>query len=407
MSDSSQHSERQGPHYPVAVAGGGMQLRSTKHLEPVESHIPQPGSGMNLKAMEPRLTSVTKAVENSPTATPSLNQMFSEAAVARRGTTNHNNNMDAEIARIKAEMAGIKLDAPGNTLNRSTTQADGLAQMTQDEVHQLAQMIERVCGIHIDETKQYLLETRLLKMVLDEGCNTYTEFIQLANGPRQDALRPKLIDAMTTKETLWFRDGHPFDTLRDHILPTLAEWALQKPVKIWSAACSTGQETYSIAMSVHEYVARHPQHSHLLDGQHLKILGTDVANSSIMLSRLGRYDGVAMARGISANRKEMFFTPNGRAYMVNPDVKHLCEFRLANLQHTLNHQLGSDFDLIFLRNVAIYFTREFKESLYQRLASMLRPDGILMIGATETMVGLETPFRAEPLGASTIYRHHC
>jgi chemotaxis protein methyltransferase CheR len=402
MADSS--SNPQTAYHDSAL---GLQLKSLKPALPASSDDSKSGimvfsNPTPIRAAEARTTPTPDP--DLKTATPSLNQMLSEKPLVRKGTTSHNNAMEAEIERIKAEMGGIKFDAPGNTLNRATTKAEGLAEMTPSELSQLAAMIESVCGIHIDETKQYLLETRLLKMVIEEGCHTYTEFLRLATGVRQDALRPKLIDAMTTKETLWFRDAHPFETLRDVMLPELVERVGKRPIKIWSAACSTGQEAYSIAMIVHEFVAQNPGYDYLLDGHHLKILGTDVATTSITLSKMGRYDGVAMARGITPERKEKFFIQQGRAYAVNPEVKKLCEFKLANLQHDLPTQLGRDFDLIFLRNVAIYFTREFKEELYTKLSKMLAKEGSLIIGATETMVGVNTPFKSHSVGKSTVYK---
>jgi len=334
-----------------------------------------------------------------------------------------NDDMDAEIARIKAGLMGIQAHKPSidkPAYDRMTSSSEiyfppsssvlptargsgTISVMSATELKQLCILVEDVCGIHIDASKQYLLETRLLKTLVDYNCQTYSDFIHLVRGPKQDELRPKLIDAMTTKETLWFRDAHPFETLKSDIFKDVLAKSGGGPIKVWSAACSTGQEAYSIAMTVHEFVQQTPTASAWLNGG-FTILGTDIATSAIMLSKLGRYDMVAMGRGISDERKSKFFTNAGRAHVVNPELKRMCDFRIANLQHDLPKTVGTGYDMIFMRNVAIYFTREFKQELYAKVAKMLKPGGCLIIGGTESMVGVNTPFHPEIIGKSTVYR---
>lgn len=298
--------------------------------------------------------------------------------------------------------------ASANTFNyssssSSTNSNQAIPVMTTAELTDLRKLVEDVCGIHLEADKQYLLETRLLKLLIEYDCQTYTQLVQLCRGAKQNELRPKLVDLMTTKETMWFRDEHPYETLKTHILPDLLkDRAPTDTIRIWAAACSTGQEPYSIAMCVNELASSSAIYNDLANGQRLKIKGTDIASSAVMLSKMGRYDMVAMGRGISDVRKNKFFTQQGRAWVLKDEVKRLIEFEQANLQADLS-PLGL-FDIIFMRNVAIYFSKEFKVQLYAKLAKQLKPNGYLIIGSTESLLGLETPFKLEMQGKTSFYR---
>jgi chemotaxis protein methyltransferase CheR len=277
--------------------------------------------------------------------------------------------------------------------------------MSEAELQELCALVEAFCGIHLDGTKRYLLETRLLKLLLESGCNTYGEFITLCKGPRQRDIKPKVVDAMTTKETLWFRDEHPFETLKQDVLPYLLEAnppSLLKPFRIWSAACSTGQEPYSLSMTLNEFASTHSQYNNLADGKMARIVATDIAPSALTLARMARYDTVAMARGLSELRKQRFFEPQGRVYTLKEEVKRIVEFQSINLHEEFG-QLGL-FDLICIRNVAIYFSQELKEKIYARMAKQLKPNGLLLLGCSESMVGLSTPFKGQLFGRSTFYK---
>jgi chemotaxis protein methyltransferase CheR len=285
----------------------------------------------------------------------------------------------------------------------STNSNQTVPAMTTAELTDLRKLVEDVCGIHLEADKQYLLETRLLKLLIEYDCQTYTQLVQLCRGAKQNELHPKLVDLMTTKETMWFRDEHPYETLKTHILPDLLkDRAATDTIRIWSAACSTGQEPYSIGMCVNELASSSAIYNDLANGQRLKIKGTDIASSAVMLSKMGRYDMVAMGRGISEVRKNKFFTQQGRAWVLKDEVKRIIEFEQANLQADLS-ALGL-FDIIFMRNVAIYFSKEFKVQLYAKLAKQLKPNGYLIIGSTESLLGLETPFKLEMQGKTSFYR---
>jgi chemotaxis protein methyltransferase CheR len=276
--------------------------------------------------------------------------------------------------------------------------------MTLVELTALRSLVEDVCGIHLEVDKQYLLETRLLKLLVEYDCKTYSQLIQLCKGAKQQELRPKLVDLMTTKETLWFRDEHPFELLKTHILPDLLKnKSKTETLRVWSAACSTGQEPYSISMCVNELASSgNALYADIANGQRLQIKGTDIAPSAVVLSRMGRYDMVAIGRGLSESRKEQFFIPQGRAWVLKDEVKKLVKFEQLNLQ--ADFAILGQFDLIFMRNVAIYFSKEFKIELYAKLAKQLKPNGYLIIGSTESLIGIETPFKLEMHGKTAVYR---
>jgi chemotaxis protein methyltransferase CheR len=374
-------------------AGGGLMNSFVFPGQVREST--QPGSSSTTSLNSTASSTGLKRPEATPLARPAIGLKESNSALLGSGS------------RAIARPSGNPTFASASTsVNQTEAYNNGgthtsSAVMTPQELTMLCALVEEVCSLSIGPEKQYLLETRLIKLLAEYNCDTYAQFVSMAKGIKQAEIRPKLIDAMTTKETLWFRDEHPYETFKAEILPRLLEKKGSQPLKIWSAASSTGQEPYSIAMSCIEYAYRNPS-SYLNSTQGVQISATDIAPSSIMLSRLGRYDSVAMGRGLSEERKQKFFTPQGRVWLVNDEVKKLTQFEQFNLQNDPS-KLGQ-FDMIFMRNVAIYFSKEFKQELYARLAKVLKPHGYLMIGATESMVGLETPFKSVQLGRTTVYQ---
>lgn len=275
-------------------------------------------------------------------------------------------------------------------------------QIAATEFEQMRSFIEESCGIALGENKAYLVENRLARLLLETGCETYSEFLDKARCDNNHSLRDKIIDAMTTNETLWFRDEAPYTALRELWLPRYSSRlreGLQGQLRIWSAACSTGQEPYSIAITLREYARTNPQAAGL-PGQ-AEIIATDISSSALALAQLARYNQLAMSRGMPAGLQERYFTQQGRVWQLSPDIKKLVEFRCFNLQDPLP-QLGR-FDIIFLRNVAIYFKPDFKRALYDRLHSALRPGGILVLGAAETMAGLHDGYRTHSHGRTVFH----
>lgn len=255
-----------------------------------------------------------------------------------------------------------------------------------DSVYQeFSRFLEKHCGIVLGDNKLYLVRSRLSPLISQHQCTSLTELVQRAMEPRQRELRAVVIDAMTTNETLWFRDGYPFKILTEKLLPAYSK--LGRPLKIWSSASSSGQEPYSIAMSCLEYQAKRP--GTLPHG--FQILATDISTSMLDHCKQGEYDTLALSRGLSDERLKRFFSPTTSGmHQIKPEVKNKVTFRHFNLLDSFV-MLGK-FDIIFCRNVLIYFSADVKKQIFKNFANALNPDGSLMLGASESMTGLSDDF---------------
>lgn len=276
------------------------------------------------------------------------------------------------------------------------------AQLTQREFDLFRDFIERNCGIALRDDKRYLVETRLAGLVSETGSTSFADFYRKLDRNPAPRLRNQIIDAMTTNETLWFRDGSPWVAMRDHILPELERKANGKQLRIWSAACSTGQEPYSMAMLIDHYASLPRRH---LSPDKVQITATDISPSALMVAKMGRYDGISMRRGFAgewAGFRDKYFTRRGVVSEIKPQLRQRIEFQQFNLQDRLA-RLGR-FDVVFLRNVAIYFSEEFKSELFGRIAQILNPGGLLLLGTAETTHGYTKRFETVTLGRAIAYR---
>jgi chemotaxis protein methyltransferase CheR len=206
---------------------------------------------------------------------------------------------------------------------------------------------------------------------------------------------------MTTNETFWFRDAKPWALMRETILPQLVEAARAKPgskIRIWSAACSTGQEPYSIAMVIDDVLqsGRYPG----VRLEQFEIMATDISPSVLFLANSGRYNQLAMSRGLPENYKAKYFTQQGKIWVVNPSLKSRITFKKFNLQDHPS-TLGK-FDFVLCRNVAIYFTDQFKRELFRRIHGVLNLPGFFLLGSSESLVGYSTDFEMKE-GQGAIY----
>lgn len=264
-----------------------------------------------------------------------------------------------------------------------------LFEITATEFELFRKLIEGESGIAIGDEKAYLLESRLGTMLVENGCDSFTQFYEKT---RLDSiLKNKIIDTMTTNETLWFRDNSPYIALNEHLFSQFSEQLKQnkkRQIRIWSAACSSGQEPYSIAINAHEY-AKTGSGSVLLNGG-LSILATDISNSVLMLAKAGRYDSISISRGMPEDLLNRYFQQDGRVYSLDTKIKEMVQFQQLNLMKSFN-QIGM-FDLVMLRNVAIYFSVEFKMDLFKRIAKVINPGGYLILGASESLHGLSDEF---------------
>lgn len=277
------------------------------------------------------------------------------------------------------------------------------AQLTQREFDLFRQYIEKNCGISLKDDKKYLVETRLAGLVHETGSNSFTDFYRKLDGAPSPKLRTQIIDAMTTNETLWFRDGSPWVAMRDHILPELERKSRPgQRMRFWSAACSTGQEPYSIAMLIDHY-SNLP--GRRLAPSNVEIVATDISPSALMMAKNGRYDGISMRRGFTGEWqpfRDRYFDRKGTLRSIKDPLKSRVQFQQFNLQDSLS-RLGR-FDVVFLRNVAIYFSEAFKSDLFDRIAGILNPGGLLLLGTAETTHGYTRRFETVTMGRAIAYR---
>ena len=266
----------------------------------------------------------------------------------------------------------------------------------------LRKYIEEQCGIALGDEKAYLIETRLMKLMVQNGCDDFGSFYRLVKDNKNTELRDKIVDAMTTNETLWFRDVHPYAILREKLLPALSSelaGGKRKNIRIWSAACSTGQEPYSIALTVSEYCKENPR----VRADSFEILGTDISPSALFVATTGRYDQIAVSRGLPEEMKVKYFKQDGRVWSLDESVKKLVRFQKFNLQNSFM-PLGH-FDIVFLRYVAIYFSDKFKKELFASLARVVAPSGYLVIGAVESLRGYSEAFVRRTHGSGAYYEY--
>ncbi|RTM07124.1 MAG: protein-glutamate O-methyltransferase CheR [Bradyrhizobiaceae bacterium] len=259
--------------------------------------------------------------------------------------------------------------------------------MTPTEYEYLRKFLKDNSGLDLSADKQYLIESRLLPLARKAGLSGIAELVQkLQGGARQ--LITDVVEAMTTNETFFFRDKVPFDHFRDHIMPEIIKArAAKRSVRIWCAAGSTGQEPYSLAMCLKEMSAA-------LTGWRIEIIATDLSHEVLEKAKAGIYSQFEVQRGLPIQMLVKYFKQTGETWQVNPELRAMIQHRQLNLLHDFS-QLGT-FDVIFCRNVLIYFDQDTKISIFNRLARQIEPDGFLVLGAAETVVGLTDTFRPIP-----------
>jgi chemotaxis protein methyltransferase CheR len=251
----------------------------------------------------------------------------------------------------------------------------------------LRKLLKERSGLDLSPDKQYLVESRLIPLARRVGLPGITELVQKMKSG-SEALTSDVVEAMTTNETFFFRDKIPFDHLRDTMMPALLQArASRRSLRIWCAASSTGQEPYSIAMCLKELGAA-------LAGWRVEIIGTDLSQAVLEKSRAGIFSQFEVQRGLPIQLLVKHFTQVGELWQINADIRAMVQYRQLNLLHDFA-QLGT-FDVIFCRNVLIYFDQETKAGIFGRLAKVAEPDGFLVLGAAESVVGISDAFRPHP-----------
>ena len=267
------------------------------------------------------------------------------------------------------------------------------------EYEQFSEFLRQSCGINLGANKQYLVATRVRRILMASKLDSLKELTSLIQNDSQRLLRQQVIDAMTTNETFWFRDQYPFDYLAKTILPSYAEMRGGFPMRIWSAACSTGQEPYSISMTIEEFTR-----GRFGMGQcEVEILATDLSSSALELAKNGVYDKLSVARGLSEERAKNFFLQcDAETWTAKDTLKKRIRFRPLNLQDS--YFLLGKFDVIFCRNVLIYFSSELKRQILMRLHSSLNSGGILFLGASEGINGMSDLYEMIDCQPGVAYR---
>ena len=259
--------------------------------------------------------------------------------------------------------------------------------------------LEKACGILLGSNKQYLVSSRLNKLMEQQGIKTLGELVQRMQGQPRSGLREQVVDAMTTNETLWFRDTYPFEVLKNRVYPELLKANGGQRLRIWSAACSSGQEPYTLSMTTEEFERNNL--GQLKAG--VQIVATDLSASMLATCKSGEYDSLAMGRGLSQERLQKYFDPkDGGRWAIKPAIKSRVEFRALNLLDSYA-SLGK-FDIVFCRNVLIYFSAEVKKDILLRIHGTLKPGGYLFLGASEALNGLPDHYQMVQCSPGIIYK---
>jgi chemotaxis protein methyltransferase CheR len=269
----------------------------------------------------------------------------------------------------------------------------------QPEEHKsVAQYIYSLCAITLDESKGYLIEGRLASLVEETGCGSYGGLLLRARSDSSRALDRRIVDAITTNETSFFRDISPFDLLRHKIVPELIDRRARTGtarIRIWSAACSTGQELYSIAILLKELLGDPDRYG-------VRLMGTDISDDAVARASRGRFSPVEITRGLNEAQRTRYFAPVAGGWQIRDEIRAMASFKKLNLMVDFS-ALGR-FDVIFCRNVAIYFTERDKISLFGRMERALETDGYLVIGAMESLNGVCPQFDSKRHLRSVFYK---
>ncbi|MBO9521511.1 MAG: protein-glutamate O-methyltransferase CheR [Nocardioidaceae bacterium] len=268
--------------------------------------------------------------------------------------------------------------------------------MTVGDFHYISKLVRDRAAIVLEPGKEYLIESRLLPLVRERGHDSITDLVADLQRAPHAALRDEVVEAMTTNETSFFRDGAPFQALTERVLPELIRArAAERSLNIWSAACSSGQEVYSIAMTVRDVLAADPH-------WRVRLLATDLSQQMLTRTREGCYSQLEVNRGLPAAALVRHFRRDGLSWRISDDLRQMIDTRSLNLAE--EWPVLPSMDVVFLRNVLIYFDTEVKRQILARVRRVLRPDGFLFLGGAETTLNLDDSFERLQIGRATAYR---
>jgi len=268
--------------------------------------------------------------------------------------------------------------------------------LSDPEFDYVRRLVYEGSSIVLEPSKHYLVETRLIQVAREIGLQTVSDLIARMRTTRTEGLQNKVVEAMTTNETSFFRDIHPFEALKTEVLPKLIEARkATQTINIWSAACSTGQEAYTIGMVLRE-------HFPACSSWKIRILCTDLSQEVIAKAKEGRFSQLEVNRGMPAALLVKYFKRDGLTYLVSDELRKLVDFRELNLAKTWTGI--PTMDIVFLRNVLIYFDVETKKRILAQVRSTLRADGVMLLGGAETTINLDDAFLRVPVGKASCYR---
>jgi len=260
----------------------------------------------------------------------------------------------------------------------------------------LRSLVKQHTAIVLDPGKEYLAETRLAPLLGEQGCASVQELLGVLRRQTFNGLHRKVLDAMTNNETWFFRDCNCFAALTGFVLPELMKRrACERKIAIWSAACSSGQEPYSIAMTLREEFN--------LPGWTFSILGTDFCGTILERAKAGCYRQMEVNRGLPAKLLTRYFTQQGLHWQLKPEILSMVTLRFLNLAERWTDVIPST-DIVFLRNVLIYFDLETRKEILARVRRILRPDGFLFLGCAETTLNLDAAFQLVPAKNYVCYK---
>jgi chemotaxis protein methyltransferase CheR len=266
-----------------------------------------------------------------------------------------------------------------------------------EERQSVAQYIHSICAITLDQSKDYLIESRLAGVMTDTGSTSFTQLLSRAR--IDSAIKRKIIDEITTNETLFFRDTSPFDLLRFKLIPEIIDRRAKSgqvvPIRIWSAACSTGQELYSIAIVLKELLGD-------LRGYNVRLVGTDISDQAVARASEGIFSQIEVDRGLTREARDKSFTAHPKGWKIRDELRAMASFKKLNLMDDFS-SLGT-FDIVFCRNVAIYFNERDRASLFKRIEQRLETNGCLVIGSMESLSTVSPQFESKRHLRSVYYQ---
>jgi chemotaxis protein methyltransferase CheR len=268
--------------------------------------------------------------------------------------------------------------------------------ISEPDFHYVCDLARKLASIELETGKEYLVQARLAPLAAESGCGDLAEFVRRVRAEENGPLAGRVIDALTTNETLFFRDCHPFDALRKVILPELiARRADTRRLAVWSAAASTGQEAYSFSILLKESFPE-------LANWDLEILGTDLSSTALNQARQAKYAKIEINRGLAAQLLVRYFHQEGTRWVLREDVRQMVRFSEMNLAGYWGDL--PLFDFVFLRNVMIYMSLETRRKILSKVRSHLAPDGYLLLGSSENLLQTSEGFEPVEIENSLFYR---